>query len=81
MRIYIIFWMSSTVSQFGPPTEELAALEHLKSPHRFIMALRRAIVALLATCLKEPCYLSNYGDSYLKHIENVTFLPYSVTQS
>ena len=28
---------------------ELAAFEHLKSPNRFIMFLRRAIVALWAT--------------------------------
>ena len=30
----------SNFSQIEPLTVELAALEHLKSPHRFIMALR-----------------------------------------
>ena len=35
-----IFWMGSIFSQVGPLTVELAALEHLKSPHIFIMTLR-----------------------------------------
>ena len=35
----IIFWISSIFSQIGSLTVELAALEHLKSLHRFILAL------------------------------------------
>ena len=34
---------------------ELAALGHLKSPYRFIIALRSAIIALRATCLYVSC--------------------------
>ena len=39
--------------EFQPDwTVEVAALEPLTCPHRFIMALRLAIVALWATCSK-----------------------------
>ena len=33
-------WTSLNFSLIGPPTAELAALEHLKNPHRLIMRLQ-----------------------------------------
>ena len=35
----MIFWMSSNFSQIEQLTVDLAAIERLKSPHSFIMAL------------------------------------------
>ena len=55
MGAYIIFCTSSLFSQTGPLTVKLAALEQLKSPERLIMAIRLAIVARWATCLKVYC--------------------------
>ena len=48
----MIILMSSNVShsQIGPLIVELAALEHLKCPNKFMMDHRWAIVALWATC-------------------------------
>ena len=36
-RSTIKAWMGSKFGQIRPATEELAALEHLKNPHRLIM--------------------------------------------
>ena len=57
MRTYIIFWMSSNFIQIGTLTVELAALENLKSPHRFIMALRWATLSFGLLVIRSFLYL------------------------
>ena len=46
---YIRAWMSLKFGQICPPTTELAALEHLKNPHRLIMG--KMMSPLFLTCL------------------------------
>ena len=43
---------------------ELAALEHMKSPYRFVMALMLAIVALWATCIDIFITITMQPDSF-----------------